>query len=111
MRRRPGRGQRSSSTPPRRECTPTWGPACGLEAVVDVIYNPVRTELLLRAEEARVPVTACGLEMLVAQAVYAAEYFLDAPFADREGEIRRGSAALRADILNLSLIGMPSSGK
>lgn len=83
----------------------------GLEAVVDVIYNPVRTELLLRAEEAGVPVTACGLEMLVAQAVYAAEYFLDAPFADREGEIRRGSAALRADILNLSLIGMPSSGK
>lgn len=83
----------------------------GLEAVMDVIYNPVRTELLLRAEEAGVPVTACGLEMLVAQAVYAAEYFLDAPFADREGEIRRGSAALRADILNLSLIGMPSSGK
>lgn len=83
----------------------------GLEAVVDVVYNPARTELLLRAEEAGVPVTACGLEMLVAQAVYAAEYFLDTPFADRAGEIRRGSADLRAEILNISLVGMPSCGK
>ena len=83
----------------------------GLEAVVDVVYNPARTELLLRAEEAGVPVTACGLEMLVAQAVWAAEYFLDKPFADREGEIRRSAAALRRDILNVSLVGMPSSGK
>ena len=83
----------------------------GLEAVVDVVYNPVRTELLLRAEEAGVPVTACGLEMLVAQAVWAAEAFLDKPFADREGEIRRSAAALRRDILNVSLVGMPSSGK
>ena len=83
----------------------------GLEAVVDVVYNPARTELLLRAEEAGVPVAACGLEMLVAQAVYAAEYFLGRPFADREGEIERGAAALRRDILNVSLVGMPSSGK
>ena len=56
----------------------------GMEAVLDVVYNPVRTELLLRAGEAGVPVRACGLEMLVAQAVYAAEYFLDTAFADRE---------------------------
>ena len=83
----------------------------GLEAVVDVVYNPVRTEILLRAQEAGVPVTACGLEMLVAQAVYAAEYFLDTPFADRAGEIRQITASLRAGILNVSLIGMPSSGK
>ena len=83
----------------------------GLEAVVDVVYNPVRTEILLRAQEAGVPVTVCGLEMLVAQAVYAAEYFLDTPFADRAGEIRRITASLRAGILNVSLIGMPSSGK
>ena len=83
----------------------------GLEAVVDVVYNPARTELLLRAEEAGVPITACGLEMLVAQAVYAAEYFLGRPFADREGEIARGAAALRRDILNVCLVGMPSSGE
>ena len=83
----------------------------GLEAVVDVVYNPARTELLLRAGEAGVPVTVCGLEMLVAQAVWAAEYFLAKPFADREGEICRAAAALRREILNISLVGMPSSGK
>ena len=83
----------------------------GLEAVVDVVYNPARTELLLRAGEAGVPVTACGLEMLVAQAVYAAECFLDTPFADREGAIRRSTAAPRGEILNVSRVGMPSSGK
>ena len=41
----------------------------GLEAVLDVVYNPDKTELILRAEEAGVPVAVGGLEMLVAQAV------------------------------------------
>ena len=83
----------------------------GLEAVVDVVYNPDKTELILRAEEAGVPVTVGGLEMLVAQAVYAAEYFLDRKFEDAPAEIRRITAALRRDTLNIALIGMPSSGK
>ena len=73
----------------------------GLEAVLDVVYNPDKTELILRAEEAGVPVAVGGLEMLVAQAVYAAEYFLSRKFDD----------ALRRDMLNVALIGMPSSGK
>ena len=83
----------------------------GLEAVVDVVYNPDKTELILRAEEAGVPVAVGGLEMLVAQAVYAAEYFLDRKFEDAPVEIRRITAALRRDMLNIALIGMPSSGK
>ena len=83
----------------------------GLEAVVDVVYNPDKTELILRAEEAGVPVAVGGLEMLVAQAVYAAEYFLDRKFEDAPAEIRRITAALRRDTLNIALIGMPSSGK
>ena len=82
-----------------------------LEAVVDVVYNPDKTELILRAEEAGVPVAVGGLEMLVAQAVYAAEYFLDRKFEDAPVEIRRITAALRRDMLNIALIGMPSSGK
>ena len=49
--------------------------------------------------------------MLVAQAVYAAEYFLSRKFEDAPGEIRRIAAALRRDLLNIALIGMPSSGK
>ena len=83
----------------------------GLEAVVDVVYNPERTELVLRAEEAGVPVAVGGLEMLVAQAVYAAEYFLDRKFEDAPAEIRRITAALHRATLNIALIGMPSSGK
>ena len=83
----------------------------GLEAVLDVVYNPDKTELILRAEEAGVPVAAGGLEMLVAQAVYAAESFLSRKFDDAAGEIGRITAALRRDMLNVALIGMPSSGK
>ncbi len=83
----------------------------GLEAVLDVVYNPDKTELILRAEEAGVPVAAGGLEMLVAQAVYAAEYFLGRTFDDAAGEIDRITAALRRDTRNVALIGMPSSGK
>ena len=81
----------------------------GLEAVLDVVYNPDKTELILRAEEAGVPVAVGGLEMLVAQAVYAAEYFLSRKFDDAAGEIGRITAALRRDMLNVALIGMPSA--
>ena len=63
----------------------------GLEAVLDVVYNPDKTELILRAEEAGVPVAVGGLEMLVAQAVYAAEYFLSRKFDDAAG---RSAASL-----------------
>ena len=58
-----------------------------------------------------VPVAVGGLEMLVAQAVYAAECFLDRKFDDAPGEIRTITAALRREQLNVALIGMPSSGK
>lgn len=83
----------------------------GLEAVLDVVYNPDKTELILRAEEAGVPVAVGGLEMLVAQAVYAAEYFLDRKFDDAPAEIRAITAQLRTEQLNVALIGMPSCGK
>ena len=83
----------------------------GPEAVLDVVYNPDKTELILRAEEAGVPVAVGGLEMLVAQAVYAAEYFLDRKFDDAPAEIRAITAQLRKEQLNVALIGMPSCGK
>ena len=65
----------------------------GLEAVVDVVYNPNKTELILRAEDAGVPVAVGGLEMLVAQAVYAAEYSLAA--SSRTPRARCGALPLR----------------
>ena len=45
-----------------------------LEGVLDVIYNPARTQLLLDAENLNIP-TENGLWMLVAQAKKAEEYF------------------------------------
>lgn len=44
------------------------------KAVVDIIYNPEKTRLYLQAEELNIPAVT-GLEMLVAQAKYAAELF------------------------------------
>ena len=79
-----------------------------LKAVVDVVYNPFRTELLLRAEEKGVK-AVCGFEMLVAQAVLAAEHFLDRPLPREQiGKIHK---KLKLELCNISLIGMPSSGK
>ena len=81
-----------------------------LQAVIDAVYNPFRTELPLRAEEQGI--LACnGFEMLVAQAVYAAEHFLSAPFADADAEIDRVYRQLQREISNIVLIGMPSCGK
>lgn len=80
----------------------------GLEAVLDVVYNPFRTELMLRAEERGVP-AYCGFEMLVAQAVFAAEKFMDKSLD--EGMIEEIHHTLKRDISNVSLIGMPGCGK
>ena len=79
----------------------------GLEAVIDVIYNPDKTELILRAEELGVPVAVGGLEMLVAQAVYAAEFFLDRKFEDAGAEIARVTSELRREQLNIASSGCP----
>ncbi|MBE5928575.1 MAG: shikimate dehydrogenase [Lachnospiraceae bacterium] len=50
----------------------TCYPDC--EAVVDLIYNPLETEFLKQGKALGMT-AVCGLEMLVAQAVYASEYF------------------------------------
>ena len=79
-----------------------------LEGVVDLIYNPERTALLLQAEELGIKHTD-GLYMLVAQAKKAAEIF--AGKAIPEGENERINAILRAEMNNIVLIGMPGCGK
>lgn len=50
-------------------------------AVIDIIYNPLKTQLLKQAESLGM-VGVNGLEMLVAQAKYAAEIFLDKEIQD-----------------------------
>ena len=74
-----------------------------------MVYNPFRTELLLRAEEHHIP-AASGFEMLVAQAVFAAEHFTGKAL-DADTLIPAVSRQLRHELANISIIGMPGCGK
>lgn len=78
---------------------------CG---VIDVIYNPIRTNILLRAESKGIPCTN-GLPMLVAQAKSAHELFFDTKVED--SEIDRITKALELEKKNIVFIGMPGCGK
>ena len=81
-------------------------PQCAL--VLDVVYNPARTALLLQAEALGIP-HAGGLLMLVAQAKRASELFTGSAIADtRIGEIYR---TLAVQMQNIVLVGMPGCGK
>ncbi len=82
-------------------------PKC--EAVIDVIYNPFKTKLLLEAEKAGLRFSN-GLPMLVAQATAAAGYFLGTPGAF-QNENERIIKTLRNRMQNIAVIGMPGSGK
>ena len=79
-----------------------------LEGVLDVIYNPARTKLLLDAEK-RGLVAMNGLWMLVAQAKQSAEYFTGNPISDEV--IGRIHADLCRKMQNIILVGMPGCGK
>lgn len=79
-----------------------------LEGVLDLIYNPSKTKLIMDAERMGV-VTENGLWMLVAQAKESAEWFLSKPIAD--SEIHRIHRKLRFQMENIILIGMPGCGK
>lgn len=79
-----------------------------LSGVVDVVFNPLKTELVVKAEMQGVP--ACGgLYMLVAQAVKASELFFDKKYP--EGTTEKIYSDLLEKKENAVLIGMPSCGK
>lgn len=79
-----------------------------LEFVVDLIYNPAKTALLLDAEKHNIP--CCnGLWMLVAQAKEASEWFHDTTLP--EECIAPIYRSLRRQMENIILIGMPGCGK
>ena len=94
---------------------PNWGQSPvslesfpALEGVLDVVYNPLRTALLLQAEERGLP-CSCGLPMLVAQAKRAAELFTGQNIGDSRTEaVLHG---LRRQLTSIVLIGMPGCGK
>ena len=79
-----------------------------LTAVVDVIYNPEKTALILDAEERGITSTS-GLPMLVAQAKVAAELFTGESLSDEVFE--KTLAAVSGAEKNIVLIGMPGAGK
>ena len=79
-----------------------------LEGVVDLIYNPRRTVLLLQAEMLDIP-HCDGLPFLVAQGVEAANHFQGESFGTKEIEqILRDMCREKENII---LIGMPGVGK
>ena len=78
------------------------------KAVIDIIYNPARTKLLLQAEELGIPCVN-GLTMLIAQAKKAAESFTESLIPD--DVITRISAGIEKKTRNIVLIGMPGCGK
>lgn len=79
-----------------------------LEGVLDVVYNPARTQILLDAEN-RGLVAMNGLWMLVAQAKESAEWFSGGTIPD--SRIVQIHAALQAQMENIILVGMPGCGK
>lgn len=78
------------------------------EALLDVIYNPILTKLAFTAQELGIK-RVNGLEMLVAQAKYAVEHFLDTKIDD--DIIDKIYKELLMKECNIILIGMPSAGK
>ena len=81
-------------------------PAC--RGVLDVVYNPRRTALLLQAESLGIPCSD-GLPMLVNQAIAAEEHFFQRSIDPAENE--RVLGLLRREMENIVLIGMPGCGK
>ena len=81
-------------------------PKC--EGVLDVVYNPARTALMLQAEALHIP-CASGLYMLVAQAKRSSELFTGTSIDD--SQIDRIEHILASSMQNVVIIGMPGSGK
>ena len=79
-----------------------------LEGVLDLIYNPARTQLLLDAQS-RGLVAVNGLPMLVAQAKESAEWFTGKAISDDMIPVIHRK--LKSQMDNIILIGMPGCGK
>ena len=84
----------------------THFPQC--QAVIDIIANPLTTKLVAQARELGMK-GITGLEMLIAQAKYAVEIFLDTHLED--ARIAEINTPLLKERSNLVLVGMSGGGK
>ncbi len=79
-----------------------------LEGVIDAVYNPLCTNLVLKAKEKGIKAEG-GLYMLVTQAVVAVQKFLDTEISKTVADSVFSSVLLSKE--NIVLTGMPGSGK
>ena len=79
-----------------------------LEGVIDAIYNPIRTKLVIDALNRGIKAEG-GLYMLVAQAVFASEIFLDTKYPSEK--LNKIYQKIKRKKENIVLIGMPACGK
>ena len=79
-----------------------------LEGVLDVVYNPAKTRLLMDAESRGIPAMS-GLWMLVVQACEASDFFREESLP--HGKVEEVYRIMKARMENIVLIGMPGCGK
>ncbi|MCL2388413.1 MAG: shikimate kinase [Defluviitaleaceae bacterium] len=79
-----------------------------LECVMDIIYNPTRTRLMMDAEARGIP-NIGGLMMLIGQAAESSEMFTGRWVS--EVVEKNAINKIRRQMENIILIGMPGSGK
>ncbi len=80
----------------------------GCKVVLDLIYNPLRTNLILQGRERGI-VAEGGLKMLIYQAQKAVSFFTGQVVSDEEAE--EVLKAIEYKTQNVALIGMPGCGK
>jgi len=89
------------------------------KAVLDVIYNPLETRLVLEAKKRGIP-ASCGLAMLVAQGWYSEQIWMEKDISlkiedtiskEAKQEIDKITKSIKKQKQNIVLIGMPGSGK
>lgn len=91
---------------PKAPCSLTALPR--LEGLVDIVYNPARTALMMEADRLGIP-NVGGLLMLVAQAAQTVERYTGRTVGrERIAEV---TSSLARSERNIALIGMPGSGK
>lgn len=78
------------------------------EGVVDLIFNPLNTSLVLEAKKRGIKATG-GIRMLVRQGFRAAEQFLGCEYT--EEQMVNAEKEVLSEVENIVLVGMPGSGK